>query len=250
MLASESPYWRVLEVAHANLSVVLGDAWEQEKLQPYSATLKHYMALRAKLRPAADPGKQASQEQGQRPDEQAIKYLTSFLDAVAELRSDLAAPDKTFKSAQKAFQDGEVSAKATQPALKAAWALSALRDEIGSRQGDDANFWIMLDRPLALAWKAMLTETGRQLQEQWYRLLLGLKNQQDAGIVGEKIYGFAQDGPASPFLVQGRWAPRALLKDKVQFTDAFLQYLTRLRSNVFNPSSLMMEPPAVIVRSN
>jgi type VI secretion system protein ImpL len=247
MVAPESPYFRALEATHANLSSILEDAWQQGKLQPWAVTLKRFMALKAKIKPGADSAK-AAPEQGQNQDEQEAKYLASYLDAIAELRSDLAAPDRTFKSAQKAFQDGEVSAKATQPALKATWALSALRDAIGARQGEDAMFWLMLERPVALAWRSMLAETARQLQEQWYRLLLGVKNQQDPGIVAERIYGFATDGPAAPFLVQGRWAGRPLLKERVPFTDAFLQYLTRLRSNVLNPSAPSMEPPAAIVR--
>jgi hypothetical protein len=101
----------------------------------------------------------------------------------------------------------------------------------------------------------MLAESGRQLQEHWYRLRLGIRNQQDAGIVGEKIYGFASEGPAGPFLTQsGRRAPRTLLGQQVRFTPAFLQYLARLRvdaiSNPVTQTAPPPEPPAYIVAVN
>jgi hypothetical protein len=129
---------------------------------------------------------------------------------------------------------------------------------MGTPQGDDGIFWTLLARPLGLAWRAMLAETGRQLQEQWYRLRLGVKNQEDSGVIGEKIYGFATDGPAAPFLQQGgRWSPRVLLKEKVSFTDSFLGYLDRLRREaIANPTGLQKEsisnvnPPGLIVRTN
>jgi type VI secretion system protein ImpL len=254
ILAPEaSPYYRAIDLANANLSITLDGAWKANNVPSWAMQVRQYVALKSKIQQG---GKQPSQESDQIPDERAVKYVTMYLEAVGELRSDLSAPDKCFKSAQKAFQEGEVSSKASQPLLKATWALGALKDVIGARQGDDAIFWTLLERPLVLAWRAMLAETGRQLQEQWYRLRLGVKNQQDSGIVGERIYGFATDGPAAPFLQQGgRWAPRLLLKERVQFTDAFLQYLSRLRVDaITNPAGLppaaSLEPPAYIVRTN
>jgi hypothetical protein len=102
----------------------------------------------------------------------------------------------------------------------------------------------------------MLAETGRQLQEQWYRLRLGVRTQPDFGVVGEKIYGFATDGPAAPFLTQGvRWTPRKLLNQNVQFTDSFLYYLGRLRVDAITNPALSStyptaEPPPFIVKTN
>ncbi len=253
VLGPDSPYNRAIDMANANLSVVLGETWRENSLQPWAAQLKRYVALKRQIQ---QTGKQAPQEKEQRQDEQAVKYLAMYLDAVGEFRADFGAPDKCFKSAQKAFQEGEVSSKATHPVLKATWALGALKDSIGSRRGEDAIFWALLERPLALAWRAMLAETGRQLQEQWYKLRLGVKTQQDAGVVSERIYGFAIDGPAAPFLAQGnRWAPRRLLNQSVQFTDPFLLYLSRLRIDAISKptgyqSASAPEPPPYIVRTN
>ena len=258
ILGPESPYFRVIEAANANLSVIVGERWQGNNLDAWAAALKQYVTTKAKIQKGAATEKQpASDDKGQQQqEERASKYLTMYLDGVAELRTDLSAPDKCFKSAQKAFQDGEVSSKATHPLLKATWALAALKDATGARLGEDAIFWTLLERPLVLAWRAMLAETGRQLQEQWYRLRLGVRTQPDIGVVGEKIYGFATDGPAAPFLMQGvRWAPRKLLDQNVQFTDAFLYYLGRLRVDAIANPTLgstypTAEPPPFIVKTN
>jgi hypothetical protein len=220
--------------------------------------LKQYVAMKAKIQKAAAPGKPpAADDKDQQQEERTLKYLTMYLDGVAELRTDLSAPDKSFKSAQKAFQDGEVSSKATHPLLKATWALAAFKDAAGTRLGEDAMFWTLLERPLVLAWRAMLAETGRQLQEQWYRLRLGLRTQPDVGVIGEKVYAFATtDGPAAPFLIQGvRWTPRKLLNQNVQFTEPFLYYLARLRVDAITNPALsstyaIAEPPPFIVKTN
>jgi hypothetical protein len=247
----------VIETANANLSVIVGERWQGNNLDAWAAALKQYVAMKAKIQKGAATEKQsASDDKGQQQEERASKYLTMYLDGVGELRTDLSAPDKSFKSAQKAFQDGEVSSKATHPLLKATWALSALKDATGSRLAEDAIFWTLLERPLVLAWRAMLAETGRQLQEQWYRLRLGVRTQPDFGVVGEKIYAFATDGPAAPFLMQGvRWTPRKLLNQNVQFTDSFLYYLARLRVDAITNPALSSaypsaEPPPFIVKTN
>ena len=257
VLGPESPYFRVIETANANLSVIVGERWQGNNLDAWAAALKQYVAMKAKIQKGAGAGKQsAPDDKDQQQEERTSKYLAMYLDGVAELRTDLSAPDKCFKSAQKAFQDGEVSSKATHPLLKATWALAALKDATGSRLGEDAIFWTLLERPLVLAWRAMLAETGRQLQEQWYRLRLGVRIQPDLGVVSEKIYAFATDGPAAPFLTQGvRWAPRKLLNQNVQFTDAFLYYLARLRVDAITNPALSStyptaEPPPFIVKTN
>jgi hypothetical protein len=248
----------VIETANANLSVIVGERWQGNNLDAWAAALKQYVTMKTKIQKAAATEKQsASDDKGQQQEERGSKYLTMYLDGVAELRTDLSAPDKSFKSAQKAFQEGEVSSKATHPLLKATWALAALKDASGSRLGEDSIFWTLLERPLVLAWRAMLAETGRQLQEQWYRLRLGLRTQPDIGVVGERVYAFATtDGPAAPFLTQGaRWTPRKLLNQNVQFTDPFLNYLGRLRVDaIANPALSstypIAEPPPFIVKTN
>ncbi|HEX9453743.1 MAG TPA: type VI secretion protein IcmF/TssM N-terminal domain-containing protein [Candidatus Binatia bacterium] len=234
MLSSDSPFYRAIDVANANLSVIEGDVWQEGNLQPWAAMLKRYGAMKAKLQAGGESGKPAAAEKNSQKDDPALKYVTMYLDAVSEFRADLSTPDKAFKSAQKAFQEGDVSSKATHPLLKASWALGVMRDSVGARQGGDEEFWILLERPLALAWRSMLVEAGNQLQEQWYKLRLGVSKQleQDPAGVAEKVYGFALEGPAAPFLVQGgRWESRKIFKQGIEFNDAFLRYLSQLRGS-------------------
>jgi type VI secretion system protein ImpL len=253
ILGPESPYFRVVDLAHLNLSVILGDSWQANNLPPWAAILKRFVAMKSK--PAGgDSAKQATADKNQQRDDQAQKYVAMYLDAVTEFRTDLGASDKAFKSAQRAFQEGDINSKASHPLLRAIWALSVLKDSIGARQGEDAIFWILLERPLAVAWKAMLAEAGSQLQEQWFKLRLGISKQLelDPAGVAEKIYGFALEGPAAPFLVQGgRWESRKILRQGVDFSDEFLRYLSLLRANAMGPrTSLYDDLPRDIVRPN
>jgi type VI secretion system protein ImpL len=253
----ESPYNRVIDAAYANLSVVLGDAWKGGDLQPWAATLKKYVAFKAKIVEAQKTGKQMAQEAGQGKEADAVKYLTIYLNAMSQVRTELSTTEKSFLSSKKAFEEGEPSAGATQPILKASWALGMLRDTIGSPQGEDRIFWILLGRPVFLSWKALLEEAGKYLQQQWEGLLLEVKDL-DAGPKGGKIIAFV-NGSAAVFLTRrgGYWAPRRILDQSVPFTDAFVQYLSRLRldaiqsSSTTTPSSsLSAQPPAFIVRTS
>jgi hypothetical protein len=98
----------------------------------------------------------------------------------------------------------------------------------------------------------MLEESGNYLQQQWEGILLGIGGL-DPGPKGGRIIEFV-NGPASAFLSRqgGRWVPRKLLEQSVPFTDAFMQYLSRLRLDAMNPgvvqSSPGPEPPFKIVR--
>ena len=59
---ADSPYQRAIDSAHGHLSVVLGDAWQGSDLPGWAATLKKYVALKAKLAQAQKSGKPDSQE--------------------------------------------------------------------------------------------------------------------------------------------------------------------------------------------
>jgi hypothetical protein len=184
--------------------------------------------------------------------------LTTYLGAIDQMRAELSTPERSFTSAKKAFEEVEVSATATQPALKASWALGMLKDKIGSPQGEDRLIWILLARPVALGWKAMLDESGKYLQQQWEGLLLEVKDQ-EPGPRGSKIIGFVNQS-AAVFLTRQRssWAARRILDQAVPFTDSFLQYLSRLSLDAIkpNPSGVALpqaalpgpQPPAYIAR--
>jgi type VI secretion system protein ImpL len=254
----DSPYNRVIETAYANLSVILGDGWQGGELQPWAATLKTYITLRTKIAEAQKAGKPASQENAQGKAADAMKYLTLYQSALGQVRAELSTTEKSFSSSKKAFEEGEPSQNATHPILKASWALGMLRDTIGYSQGEDRLLWILLSRPIAVSWKAMLEESGKYLQQQWEGLLLEVKDL-DAGPKGGKIIAFV-NGSAGVFLSRqgGYWVPRRILDQGVPFSDPFLRYLSLLRRDAISSttsyplSSLPSgpQPPAFIVRTS
>ena len=255
----KSPYSRIVQAAHDNLSVVLGDAWQSGELQPWAATLQRYVALKAKVADAQKSAKTASPEAGQGKEADALKYLAVFLNSLDQVRAELNTPERSFASAKKAFEEREASSGATQPILKASWALEMLRSTIGSPQGDDRLIWIVLASPVALGWKAILEESGKHLQQQWEGLLLEVRDL-ESGPKGGKIISFV-NGSAAVFLSrQGSyWVPRRVLNQGLSFTDAFIQYLSRLRLDALQstsassapaPFSTGPQPPPYIVRTS
>lgn len=241
----ESPFHRVIEAANSNLSAVLGDSWQGGELEPWAMTLRKYSALIAKLAEAQKAGKSAPQDTGQ--DGEALKYLMTYLSALNQIRAELSTPEKSFTSAKKAFEEGEASASATHPALKASWALGMLKDKIGSPQGEDRLIWLLLARPVTLGWKAILDESGKYLQQQWEGLLLEVKDL-EPGPRGGKIIAFVNQS-AAVFLTRQRssWTARRILDEGVPFTGGFLQYLSRLSLDAIKPSSVgLASPPPVL----
>jgi type VI secretion system protein ImpL len=251
VVGADSAYERVIQSAHDNLSQMLGSAWQGTNLPAWAITLKQYVALKQKVAQAKSV-KPSSEEKGQTKEAEAMGYLAAYQDALSQLRTELSTTEKSFKSAQKAFEEGEPSNKAVHPILKASWALTMLRELIGSPQQEDRLFWILLARPSAIAWRAMLEESGKHLQSQWEGLLLEVKLL-EPGPRGGKIIGFV-NGSAAAFLSRqgARWVPRRLLEQNLPFTDAFLQYLSRLRLDAMAPSTVQPssapEPPFNIAR--
>lgn len=253
----ESPFHRVIEAASSNLSAILGDSWQRDDLEPWVKTLKRYSALSAKIAEAQKTGKPASQDGSK--DGEALKYLTTYLNALDQIRAELSTPEKSFASAKKGFEDAEASANANQPVLKAWWALTMLRDRIGSPQKeDDSLIWLLLQRPLTFGWKAILNESGKYLQQQWEGLLLEVKDL-EPGPRGGKIIAFVNQS-AAVFLTRQRssWTARRILDQGVPFTDSFLQYLSRLSLDAIKPGTGGLassqpvlpgpQPPAYIAR--
>jgi type VI secretion system protein ImpL len=258
--SDKSPAGMILQSAHDNLSVILGTVWQSGALPPWAATLKKFMVLKTKIVEAQKSGKTSSQGSAQGMEAEAAKFLSSYLTALDQIKADLSTPEKSFASAKKAFEDAESSSNSTQAVLKAAWSLNMLRATIGMSQQEDRLVWIMLGSPISIGWRAILEESGKYLQQQWEGLLLEVKDL-DAGPKGGKIISFV-NGSATSFLSRsgGAWTPKRVLNQAVPFTDAFVQYLTRLSADARqqSPSSTIFstptgsgpQPPPFIVRNS
>ena len=276
----ESPYTRAIDMAYANLSVILGNSWEASDLPSWLVTLKKYVALRSKIAEMQKAGKQVAEEKGlnkepgflttvlqafsQRQQKsvseekdlsKSLGFLATYLETLSQLRAELSSTANSYESSKKAFVEGGPSEKATHPILKASWAHRMLRESIGSVNKDDGRFWILLERPIVLGWQAMLGETGKYLQQQWETLRGEVIGQEDFRTGTDKMYAFATKGPAAPFLDErGRkWVRKELLEQSVPFREEFLDYLFRYRlySTQGSPSqtALVPAPPAFIVRT-
>jgi type VI secretion system protein ImpL len=245
---AESPYHRVIEAANANLSVILGDAWKADDLPRWAMTLKQYAGLKTKVSAAQKASK--LDLKGADGNEEASIYLATYFEAMGQLRGELTTSEKGFKSAQKAFEEGEPGAKSSHPILRATWALEMLRSSIGSPQETDRLFWLLLSRPISLAWRGMLDEAGKYLQQQWEGVLLEVRDL-EPGPKGSKIIAFVNQS-AGAFLTRqgGRWFSRRLLDQSVPFTEGFVRYLSRLRVDAMNPTAPGSEPPFSIVRNS
>jgi spermidine synthase len=169
------------------------------------------MVLKTKLVEAKKGAKPAAQDSAQGKEAEAVKFLSSYLSALDQIKADLSTPEKSFASAKKAFEEGDGSTNPTQAILKAALSLNLLRATIGAPQQEDRLVWIVLGSPISFGWKAILEESGKHLQQQWEGLLLEVKDL-DAGPKGGKIISFV-NGSATSFLSRsgGAWAPKRVL---------------------------------------
>ena len=250
ILSPESPYYRVLDTASNNLEALIGSSQE---LPPWMTTLRHYSVLKKAFFDAQKAGKQPADGKGQGKEAEAQAYFSTYFESLGQLRGELSTTEKSFRSTQKTFEEGEPSAKASQPVLRALWNLNALRSTMGFPQEEDRIIWILLGRPIALAWRAMLAEAGQYLQQQWEGLLLEMIDL-PPGPKGAKIIAFV-NGSASAFLERqgGRYVPRRLLDQNVPFTGEFTQYLLRLRPENLQSGTAdtagLPEPPRRIVRA-
>jgi hypothetical protein len=234
-------YDRIIHSAYESLAVVLAESWQRGDIPPWAATLKKYVELKEKVVQGQKSGKEAPSEGGgQRAD--AGKFLAAYLSATRQLRSDLSTTETSFASAKKAFAEGEPSETATHPALKADWALGMLRASMGAQTGEDRLIWLLLARPITLSWKAVLEQSGKHLQQQWEGLLLEVKGL-DPESRGSKVLGFVNASAAGFLTTQrGVWAPKRVLDQSVPFTDAFIQYHSRLRRDAISGTSPSVTP--------
>src|SRR5262249_62419580 len=76
ILGPESPYFRVIESANANLSVIVGERWQGNNLDAWAAALKQYVIAKAKVQKGAATEKQpTSDDKGQQQrEDRASKY--------------------------------------------------------------------------------------------------------------------------------------------------------------------------------
>ncbi len=244
ILGADSPYRRVIDVASLNIAPLLGIAPQERDVPSWAVTLQRYVELMSKASDGQKRTKQAPEGQ----DREAARYLTGYLEALDHLRGELSTPEKAFKSAQKAFEEGEPSESAGSLIHKAFWNRDRLRQAIGFRQGEDRVFWVLVGRPVEFAWRAILDQAGLYLQQQWEALRLELTDLPPGPKAG-KVLAFV-NAQAAPFLEKRRdaYSAKILLDDKLSFTGPFLEYLSR--SGSVSPEDLgKLDPPRQIVAS-
>jgi type VI secretion system protein ImpL len=253
VLGAESPYGRVVEAAAENLAPLLATEAPDGTIPPWADTLRRYGALRARVagekpdpqKPAATSAAGAKPGEGER---EALGYLAGYQQALEQLRGELTTPEKAFRSAQKAMEEGEGAEKGTHPVHRAVWNLQRLRGSLGSRLEEDRLVWGLLLRPVEMASRVMMDEAGGYLQQQWDGLWLELTELTPGQKVG-KVMGFV-NGPAAVFLERrgDRFTPRKLMGEHTAFTGPFLEYLSRSRGiSPDDPGRL--DPPRQIVAS-
>ncbi|MBI4526676.1 MAG: FHA domain-containing protein [Deltaproteobacteria bacterium] len=249
ILGSDSPYRRIVDAASSNVSPLLASAPKESEAPAWAVTLQRYAALKEKAAEAQRMGKQnpeALKTKYKEDEREALGFLSAYLEALESLRGELTTTERSYKSAQRAFEEGEPTERAGHPALKAAWSLNSLRKAIGHPNEDDRIFWVLLARPIGFAWRVILDEAGGYLQQQWEPLWLEIADL-PPGQKGGKIMAFV-NGPAAAFFERrgDRFGLRKVLNENVYFTDAFLTYLSRLRS--LSPEApVKIDPPRRIV---
>lgn len=246
VVASESPYRRIVDVAAANVTPLIADS--SPDVPAWARTLQRYATLRGRL---GEPGKTSADEQKAqlKPGErEAAAYLTAYNEALDQIRAEVATPEKAYRSALKGFEEGEANARSTHPVQKALWSLRNLRGVLGLAQGDDRIFWLLLLRPAELGWRVILDQAGVHLQQQWEAIWPELATPETpAAQRASRVLGFANERLGGFLERRGdRYAPRMLFNEGVQFNGAFLDYLARAR--LFSPEgSGRSEPPRQIV---
>lgn len=246
VVAAESPYRRVMEIAATNVSSLA--AAPSADVPAWARTLVRYAALQATI---AEAEKLPAEEQKSRlkPGErEAGAYIATYGGAIDQLRAELATPDRAYRSALRSIEEGEPGAHSTHPVQKAFWSARSLRGVIGAEQGDDRLFWLLLQRPAELGWRVILDQAGVHMQQQWDAVWPELaapdvppaqRASRAIRFVNDKLGGFLE-------LRGNRYAPRVLFQEGVPFTGVFLDYLSRAR--LFSPeSAARSEPPRQIV---
>jgi type VI secretion system protein ImpL len=251
ILGPDSPYRRVVDVTASNLSPLLGGAPQAEDVPAWAVTLQRYAELKAKAgegQKGAKPAPEERKAKAEDRDREAVGYLTGYWEAVDQLRGEVSTPERAFRAAQKALEEGELSDAPTYHLQKALWNRERLRRAIGRPQGDDRVFWVLVARPVDFAWRAILDQAGVYLQQQWEALRPEL-TELPPGAKAGRVMSFVS-GPAAPFLERRRdgYGLKALLGENLSFTRPFFDYLARARA--VSPEDFgRLDPPRQIVAS-
>jgi hypothetical protein len=127
----------------------------------------------------------------------------------------------------------------------------------GLFQDNEPTFWTLVERPVHLAWKAMLEGAGESLQQQWRQIYFAMAPSQNPewglealtpGMKAAKVLEFV-NGPAAGFLRprgQFGYTANILEGQSVPFTGQFLGFLSTLGTSSFSTSFNL---PRDIVRS-
>jgi type VI secretion system protein ImpL len=248
LLGPDSAYRRVIDTAAINLAPFMGGP-QKEDIPAWALTLQRYADLKAKAAEGQKGGKPGGEDRKAKaggPDQEAMGYLTGYWDALEQLRAELSTPERAFRAAKKALDEGESSETSAFAFQKAGWNLERLKGSIGAPQRDDQFLWALVDRPYRAAWRAILDQAGVYLQQQWETVRPGLLDPQGSPTSKARdLMGFV-NGPAAPFLEPGSYTPKTLLQgERLSFTGGFLGYLARAR----RPSDEFgrIEPPLRII---
>jgi len=161
-------------------------------------------------------------------------------------QAELSTPERAFRAAQKALEEGEPSETPTFALQRAMVNRRRLERSIGAGQGKDQIFWALVGRPSDVGWRVILDQAGTYVQNQWEAMRPALL-ESSPGTKQSRVTEFVNNGPAAPFLERRRdsYSMRTLLDENLSFTRPFLDYLARLR---LSPEDFgRVEPPRQIV---
>ena len=249
ILGPDSAYRRVIDTAATNLAPFMGGTSPTEDTPSWALTLQRYADLKAKAAEAQKGGKAGADDRKAKaggPDHEAVGNLTGYWDAVDQLRAELSTPERAFRAAQKALEEGEPSETPTFALQRAMVNRRRLERSIGAGQGKDQIFWALVGRPSDVGWRVILDQAGTYVQNQWEAMRPALL-ESSPGTKQSRVTEFVNNGPAAPFLERRRdsYSMRTLLDENLSFTRPFLDYLARLR---LSPEDFgRVEPPRQIV---
>jgi type VI secretion system protein ImpL len=245
-LGADSPYERVIDVAAANVGAFAARSGAIVDLPSWAETLQRYAAVKARAAEAQKVKPEEARSKYRDEEREAFGYLGRYVEAVDQVRGELGSVEKGARSAQKAFEEGQVTDRSAHPLLKAVWNLQGLRGVIGARQGEDQVVWTLLSRPLQLGWRVMVDDAGVQIQQQWEQVWLDITELSPNQKLS-RVIGFV-NGPAAVFMERRgeRFAPKRLLNENVGFTPTFLDFLSRNRLAPLDPAGKFDVPRQIV----
>jgi type VI secretion system protein ImpL len=236
-----NPPEALLEKALENLSKLPSESTAIIGTPRWVKTLQWYQSISKLAETLKNSGKEdkADKVASLSKEVQAAKHLSDYRANLKEIRDQLVTSKESYQSAQAAFEAGAVSEKSKHPIIKAQWNLEQLSDSNKAESdNDDEIVWRVVRLPLALYWKTMLNETGKEIQEQWKSVWVVLPDlYQKPGEKAAKIQTFVTEKGGALLENRGKqYFARNLLDEKVAFTAEFLGHITRL--STYSPEAL------------